>query len=130
MGGLTLSQQPLTSLHGSCVQHYKSMQSRVLGYPRLTLSQQLLTSLNGSCTQHCKLHQLQTNYCQGVIFTFFHKERNALHTLSTTLIQVKACHVLAVRTAHEHQPSHLCSQHNSNSNISCCEDRCNVLRKC
>ena len=84
-------------------------------------SWQLCTTL-----QH---HLLYAFYCLGVIFTYFHKERSAFHTFSTTLTQIKVSHVLAKRTGYEHQLLCLQSQHVANSDISHCEYWRNMLQK-
>ena len=67
---------------------------------------------------------------ERVIYTYFHKERSAFHTLSTTFIKkIQASHVRTISAAYEHQPSCLCSRHVTNSNISRREYRRNELWK-
>ena len=65
----------------------------------------------------------------GAIYTYFHKVNSAFHSFSTTLIQRKTAHDLAVRTFYEQQPLRLCSWHVTNSNFSGHEYRRNVFRK-
>ena len=65
----------------------------------------------------------------GLIYTYFDTHRNAFQTLSTTSKNNKTSHVLAVRTACEHQPLCLCSLHGTFSPISRCDYRRNVLGK-
>ena len=63
----------------------------------LTLFQHLLASLHGSCVQHCKLHYRHSYYCLGVIYAYFHKERSAFPTFSTTRVKIKTSKGLPVK---------------------------------
>ena len=94
------------------------------------------------CVQRCKLHQLHANYCLEVTYVYLHEERCALLPFGTTLIKIKAYHVLAERTVYEHHfktyhvlaeeqcmntTLRICSLHVSDSKVSRHEYRRNML---
>ena len=73
-----------------------------------------------------QFHKLCANYCLGIIYTYFNKERE-VHSILFSTTPVKLKHVFVVRTAYDHKQVRLSSLQVTSLNDICCEDRCKAL---